>query len=181
MPGLNEAHRNNSIGRLEAGETQTAVATTFSTISRLWDRYRQHPSKFRSTKGDNCCSGYSICEIASSQQPLLFHPFLFKQLSILMVGIRDIYWAEVTLNFQMFNERENLNFALTFNHFIFFKLVFVLLSAKNWICGFFKEYNFEFIYELCFECLKQNNWVQKLWEDCKLKKVIHIHSLVEGF
>ena len=37
MPGLNEAHRNNPIGRLEAGETQTAVATTFSTKSRLWD------------------------------------------------------------------------------------------------------------------------------------------------
>ena len=38
---------------------------------------------------------------------------------------------------------------------------------------FFKEYNFEFIYELCFECLKQNNWVQKLWEDRKLKKVTY--------
>ena len=52
--------------------------------------------------------------------------------------------------------------------------MFVLLSAKNWIRGvFFKEYNFEFIYELCFECFKQNNWVQKLWEDRKLKKVTY--------
>lgn len=43
MPRLNEAQRNNAIGRLEAGESQTAVATTFnvsqSTISRLWDRF----------------------------------------------------------------------------------------------------------------------------------------------
>lgn len=48
MPRLNEAQRNNAIGRLEAGESQTAVATTFnvsqSTISRLWDRYLQHRS-----------------------------------------------------------------------------------------------------------------------------------------
>lgn len=48
MPRLTEAQRNNAIGRLEAGESQTAVATTFnvsqSTISRLWNRYRQHGS-----------------------------------------------------------------------------------------------------------------------------------------
>ena len=48
MPPLNEAQRNNAIGRLEVGETQTEVANTFhvsqSTISRLWDRYRQHRS-----------------------------------------------------------------------------------------------------------------------------------------
>lgn len=46
MPRLNEAQRNNAIGRLEAGESQAAVATILnvsqSTISRLWDKYRQH-------------------------------------------------------------------------------------------------------------------------------------------
>ena len=48
MQRLNEAERNNTIGRLEAGESQTAVARTFNvfqrTISRLWDRYQQHGS-----------------------------------------------------------------------------------------------------------------------------------------
>jgi transposase-like protein len=42
---LNEAQRSNAIGRLEASESQTAVARIFnvsqSTIFRLWDRYQQ--------------------------------------------------------------------------------------------------------------------------------------------
>jgi transposase len=48
MPRLNEAQHNNAIGRLEAGESQIAVARIFnvyqSTISRLWDRYQQNGS-----------------------------------------------------------------------------------------------------------------------------------------
>ena len=48
MPRLNEAQCNNAIGRLEAGESQAAVAGIFnvtqSTISRLWARYQQHQS-----------------------------------------------------------------------------------------------------------------------------------------
>ena len=43
MPRLNNAQRNNAIGRLQAGETQTAVTATTnvsqSTISRLWERH----------------------------------------------------------------------------------------------------------------------------------------------
>ena len=43
MPRLNAADRNIAIGRLEAGESQSAVARHYnvhqSTISRLWDRY----------------------------------------------------------------------------------------------------------------------------------------------
>jgi transposase len=46
MPRLNEAQCNNAIGRLEAGESKTAVARIFnmfqSTISRLWDRYQKN-------------------------------------------------------------------------------------------------------------------------------------------
>jgi len=48
MPRLNEAQRNNAIGRLKAGESHTAVARIFnvtqSTISRLWDRYQVNGS-----------------------------------------------------------------------------------------------------------------------------------------
>lgn len=48
MPRLNEAQRNNAIGRLEAGKSQTAVARVFnvnqSTISHLRNRFRQHGS-----------------------------------------------------------------------------------------------------------------------------------------
>lgn len=48
MPRLSEPQRNNAIGRLDAGESRTAVARAFhvspSTISRLWDRYQQHGS-----------------------------------------------------------------------------------------------------------------------------------------
>ncbi|XP_067664519.1 uncharacterized protein [Haliotis asinina] len=48
MPRLNEAQRNDAIGRLEAGETRSDVAMFFnvppSTISRLWERYQQHGS-----------------------------------------------------------------------------------------------------------------------------------------
>jgi transposase len=48
MPSLNEAQRNNTIGRIEACESQTAVARTFnvsqSTISKLWDIYQQNGS-----------------------------------------------------------------------------------------------------------------------------------------
>ena len=45
MPRLNEDKRNNAIGRLHAGETQTHVSRVLnvsqSNISRLWDRYQQ--------------------------------------------------------------------------------------------------------------------------------------------
>lgn len=48
MPRLMEEHRNRAIGRLEAGQSQSAVARHFhvsqSTISRLWQRYRVHNS-----------------------------------------------------------------------------------------------------------------------------------------
>ena len=48
MPRLNEAQRNNAIGRLQAGEARSAVARAFnvspSTITRLWDRYQQNGS-----------------------------------------------------------------------------------------------------------------------------------------
>jgi len=44
MPTLNRQQRDNAIGRLQAGETQAAVARQFnvarSTISRLWTRFR---------------------------------------------------------------------------------------------------------------------------------------------
>ena len=45
MPRLNEAQCSNAIGRIETGESQTAVATTAlnvsqSIISRFWDMYR---------------------------------------------------------------------------------------------------------------------------------------------
>lgn len=46
MPRLSEEQRNNAIGRLQAGQSQTDVANTFnvaqSTISRLWDRYQRY-------------------------------------------------------------------------------------------------------------------------------------------
>ncbi|CAM1319485.1 Uncharacterised protein r2_g2783 [Pycnogonum litorale] len=45
MPRLNNAQRNNAIGRLEAGMSRSEVARFFhvspSTISRLWTRYQQ--------------------------------------------------------------------------------------------------------------------------------------------
>ena len=48
MPRLNEDQRNNAIGRLQAGETQTHVSRVLnvfqSNISRLWDRYQQQGS-----------------------------------------------------------------------------------------------------------------------------------------
>lgn len=48
MPRLNEDQRNNAIGRLQAGETQTHVSSVLnvsqSNISRLWDRYQQQGS-----------------------------------------------------------------------------------------------------------------------------------------
>ena len=50
MPRLNENDRNRAIGRLQAGQTQAAVARLLnvhkSTISRLWQRFR----RFASTK-----------------------------------------------------------------------------------------------------------------------------------
>lgn len=46
MPRLTEAQRNNAIGHLEAGESQSAVARRLhvsqSTIGRLWHRLQQH-------------------------------------------------------------------------------------------------------------------------------------------
>lgn len=48
MPRLTEAQRNNAIGHLEAGESQSAIARQLnvsqSTIARLWHRYQQHGS-----------------------------------------------------------------------------------------------------------------------------------------
>ena len=48
MPRLNEDQRNNTIGRLQAGETKTHVSRVLnvsqSNISRLWDRYQQQGS-----------------------------------------------------------------------------------------------------------------------------------------
>jgi transposase len=48
MPSLNEAQRKNAIGRLKAGESQTAVVRVFNvsqtTISRRWDRCQQNGS-----------------------------------------------------------------------------------------------------------------------------------------
>lgn len=48
MPRLSEENRNQAIGRLEAGETQSSVARHFnvrqSTICRLWQRYNLHHS-----------------------------------------------------------------------------------------------------------------------------------------
>ena len=48
MPRLNAAERNIAIGRLEAGQSQNAVAQHFqvhrSTISRLWNRYTRYNS-----------------------------------------------------------------------------------------------------------------------------------------
>jgi len=45
MPRLTDAQRNNAIGRMEAGESQSDIAVvlnvTQSTISRLWSRYQQ--------------------------------------------------------------------------------------------------------------------------------------------
>ncbi|CAM1310423.1 Uncharacterised protein r2_g2073 [Pycnogonum litorale] len=45
MPRLNNAQRNNAIGRLEAGMSRSEVTRFFhvspSTISRLWTRYQQ--------------------------------------------------------------------------------------------------------------------------------------------
>ena len=46
MPRLTVEHRNRAIGRLEAGQSQSAVArhVSQSTISRLWQRYRLYNS-----------------------------------------------------------------------------------------------------------------------------------------
>ena len=48
MPRLSEDQRNNNIGRLQAGETQTHVYRVLnvsqSNISRLWDMYQQQGS-----------------------------------------------------------------------------------------------------------------------------------------
>jgi transposase len=48
MPRLNEGQRNNAIGRLQTGETQTHISRVLnvsqSNISRLWDRYQQQGS-----------------------------------------------------------------------------------------------------------------------------------------
>jgi DNA-directed RNA polymerase specialized sigma subunit len=48
MPRLNEDQRNNTIGRLQAGETQTHASSVLnvsqSNISRLWYRYQQQGS-----------------------------------------------------------------------------------------------------------------------------------------
>jgi transposase len=48
MARLSEDQRNNAIGRLQAGETQTHVSRVLnvsqSNISRLWDRYQQQGS-----------------------------------------------------------------------------------------------------------------------------------------
>jgi transposase len=48
MQRLNEDQRNNTIGRLQTGETQTHVSRVLnvsqSNISRLWDRYQQQGS-----------------------------------------------------------------------------------------------------------------------------------------
>ena len=67
----------------------TEVATTFSTISRLWDRYRQHRSTRDLLRSGRPRVTTAACEIASPKQPLLLYPFLVKQLLIL-IGIRHI-------------------------------------------------------------------------------------------
>lgn len=84
MPRLNEAQRNNAIGRLEAGESQTAVARVFnvnqSTISHLRNRFRD-PFQGQADQGSQlllktATSGYSTCVNDSEQQPQLLYPFL---------------------------------------------------------------------------------------------------------
>ena len=56
MPRLNAADRNIAIGRLEAGESQSAVARHYNvhqgTISRLWARYTtSHTTQDRPRSG----------------------------------------------------------------------------------------------------------------------------------
>jgi transposase/transposase-like protein len=81
MPRLNEAQRNNAIDRLEAGESQTAVARIFnvsqSTISRLWDRYQQNGSQRQDDQEwplplRTSISGYATY-VKDSQQLRLLH------------------------------------------------------------------------------------------------------------
>lgn len=89
MPRLNEAQRNNAIGRLEAGESQTAVARVLNVnqstflIFGIGFNSMDQPVTFQGQADQGsplllktASSGYSICVNDSEPQPQLLYPFL---------------------------------------------------------------------------------------------------------